>query len=353
MPFVNRTRTNRYQPSYHRILLRASQRFSEKLGFDIFSNKRIARETLEFSRAMFRFQCIAQLFSGHHRSRAYKPLKQRELKLLCLNAFAFLQDCYPMFHAVCGFSATLTPTAYFQQALGFTADSRSVVLESAFPAQHLGVCIASHIDTRYRERERHIDNICDAIATCYRTRRGNYLVFFSAYHFMQQVHARFKERYADIETLLQQREFDTAAQQHFLQQFFETSGQLGFAIMGGRFAEGIDYRGDALIGAIIVGVGLPQLSSEQKLIQQDFDALQLDGFDYAFRFPGLIRVKQSAGRVIRSEQDRGVVVLLDRRFQQSAYARHLPDHWNPQQCKDTDTLEKSLKTFWENQDGTD
>ena len=334
-------------------LLRASQRFSEKLGFDIFSNKRIARETLEFSRAIFRFQCIAQLFAGHHRSRAYKPLRQRELKLLCLNAFAFLQDCYPMFHAVCGFSATLTPTAYFQQALGFTPDSRSVVLESAFPAQHLGVCIASHIDTRYRQRERHIDNICDAIATCYRARRGNYLVFFSAYHFMQQVHERFAERFADIETLLQQRDFDAAAQQYFLQQFFETSGQLGFAIMGGRFAEGIDYRGDALIGAIIVGVGLPQLSSEQKLIQQDFDALQLNGFDYAFRFPGLIRVKQSAGRVIRDEQDRGVVVLLDQRFQQSAYAQHLPVHWNPKHCRDTDTLEKSLQTFWENQDGTD
>ena len=334
-------------------LLRASQRFSEKLGFDIFSNKRIARETLEFSRAMFRFQCIAQLFSVHHRSRAYKPLKQRELKLLCLNAFAYLQDCYPMFHAVCGFSATLTPTAYFQQALGFTPDSRSVVLESAFPAQHLGVCIASYIDTRYRQRESHIDNICDAIATCFRTRRGNYLVFFSAYHFMQQVHDRFTERFADIGTLLQQREFDAAAQQHFLQQFFETSGQLGFAIMGGRFAEGIDYRGDALIGAIIVGVGLPQLSSEQKLIQQDFDALQLDGFDYAFRFPGLIRVKQSAGRVIRDEQDHGVVVLLDQRFQHSAYAQHLPVHWNPKLCRDTDTLQKSLQTFWEDQDGTD
>ena len=117
--------------------------------------------------------------------------------------------------------------------------------------------------------------------------------------------------------------------------------------MGGRFAEGIDYRGDALIGAIIVGVGLPQVSSEQKLIQQDFDALQLDGFDYAFRFPGLIRVKQSAGRVIRGEQDRGVVVLLDRRFQHSAYARYLPAHWNPQHCGDTQTLEHALQAFWE------
>jgi len=334
-------------------LLRASQRFSEKLGFDIFNNKRIARETLEFSRAMFRFQCIGQLFSKHHRSLAHKPLEQRQIKLLCLNAFEFLQECYPLFHSICGFSATLTPTAYFQQALGLTQDCRSVVLESAFPAQHLEVCVGTWIDTRYRERERHIDDICEAIARCYRARPGNYLVFFSAYYFMQQVHRRFAELFGDIETLIQQREFDETAQRQFLQQFFEAERQLGFAIMGGRFAEGIDYRGDALIGAIIVGVGLPQLSSEQQLIQQDFDAMQLDGFDYAFRFPGLIRVKQSAGRVIRSEQDRGVVVLLDRRFRQPAYARYLPPHWNPVVCNNAESLEQSLQAFWEKEDGAD
>ena len=334
-------------------LLRASQRFSEKLGFDIFNNKRIARETLEFSRAMFRFQCIGQLFSEHHRSLAKKPLEQRQIKLLCLNAFEFLQECYPLFHSICGFSATLTPTAYFQQALGLAQDCRSVVLESAFPEQHLGVCVGTYIDTRYRERERHIDDICEAIARCYRARPGNYLVFFSAYYFMQQVHRRFAELFGDIETLIQQREFDEIAQRQFLQQFFEAERQLGFAIMGGRFAEGIDYRGDALIGAIIVGVGLPQLSSEQQLIQQDFDSMQLDGFDYAFRFPGLIRVKQSAGRVIRSEHDQGVVVLLDRRFRQSAYARYLPPHWNPVVCNNADSLEQSLQAFWEKEDGAD
>jgi Rad3-related DNA helicase len=334
-------------------LLRASQRFSEKLGFDIFNNKRIARETIEFSRAMFRFQCIGQLFSDHHRSLACKPLKQRQIKLLCLNAFEFLRDCYPLFHSICGFSATLTPTAYFQQALGLTQDCRNVVLESAFPPQRLGVCVGTWIDTRYRERERHIDNICEAIARCYRVRPGNYLVFFSAYTFMQQVHQRFGELFGDIDTLIQQREFDQAAQRQFLQRFFEAERQLGFAIMGGRFAEGIDYRGDALIGAIIVGVGLPQFSSEQQLIQQDFETLQLDGFDYAFRFPGLIRVKQSAGRVIRSEQDRGVVVLLDRRFRQPAYARHLPPHWSPQYCNNAQSLEQSLQEFWEKEDGED
>ncbi len=113
-----------------------------------------------------------------------------------------------------------------------------MVLESAFPAKHLGVCIASYIDTSYRERERHIDNICDAIATCYRARRGNYLVFFSAYYFMQQVHQRFEERFADIKTLLQQREYDAAAQQHFLQQFFEDERTARFCHHGRTLRRG-------------------------------------------------------------------------------------------------------------------
>ena len=329
-------------------LLRASQRFGEKLGFDVFANKRIATETLEIAKAIFRFQCISQLYDLHHRTLGYKPLKTRELKLLCLNAFEYLQQCYPLFQAVCGFSATLTPTRYFQQALGLDGDCRSLVLESSFPAKNLSVCVGTYVDTRYRERERYIDVICESIERCCRARPGNYLVFFSAYHFMQQVHDRFNQLYPDTATLLQQREFDDDAQQQFLSRFFSADEQLGFAIMGGRFAEGIDYRGNALIGAIIVGVGLPHANSEQQLIQQDFEALELDGFDYAFRFPGLIRVKQSAGRVIRDEQDRGVVVLLDRRFQQPGYARYLPTHWHPNYCNDPVSLEQSLLRFWEN-----
>ncbi len=170
---------------------------------------------------------------------------------------------------------------------------------------------------------------------------------------MQQVHECFAQRYPGMTTRLQQRDDDEAAQQAFLRAFFEDSPQLGFAIMGGRFAEGIDYRGDALIGAIIVGVGLPQANSEQQLIQQDFEAAGLDGFDYAFRYPGLIRVMQSAGRVIRDERDRGVVVLLDRRFRESGYAAQLPAAWRTQDCIDAESLEQSLAAFWNDREATD
>lgn len=328
-------------------LLTASQRFSERLGFDIFGNKHIAAETIEFSKAIFRFQAICQLFADHHRTLASKPVKVRELKLMCLNAFEYLRDCYPMFDAMIGFSATLTPADFFEQALGLDPDCNSLSLDPVFPAQNLRVCIADYVDTRYARREHSVDAICESIARTFRVRPGNYLVFFTSYYFMQQVHGRFVDSYPDIVTLIQQRDSDEAAQQEFVTRFFERDRQLGFAIMGGRFAEGIDYQGKALIGAIVVGVGLPQPNSEQQLIHDDFIGMQLDGFDYAYRFPGLIRVLQSAGRVIRSEQDRGVVILLERRFGQSGYARHLPPHWQAQICRQPDELERTLLEFWQ------
>ena len=334
-------------------LLRACQRFTEDLGADFFGNRLVPAETVELLREVVRFHSIGQIAGEHHRALISKPLSQRQVRLVCLNAHAFLASIYPLFHAVCGFSATLTPTHYFRQALGLEADSRALVLDPAFPPQHLGLRVATHIDTRYRQREQHIDDICDAIAITYAARPGNYLVFFSSYAFMQQVHTRFDELHPGIDVLVQQRDDDDAAQQAFIRRYFEANEQLGFVIMGGRFAEGIDYRGDALIGAIIVGTGLPQPSLNQRLIQQDFDDSGMDGFDFAFRFPGLIRVKQSAGRVIRSEQDRGVIVLLERRFRYPDYARELPAWWQVEYCNDARSLEQSLQGFWEQQDAAD
>ncbi|MEM7562361.1 MAG: ATP-dependent DNA helicase [Pseudomonadota bacterium] len=341
----------RIESSYPESLFNASRRFSESLGFDVFSNKHIATETLEFSKSNFRFQAISELFSEHHRSIGYRPLRQRELKLLCLNAFEYLRECYPLFQAVCGFSATLSPPAYFQQALGFDDECQRLRLDTSFPADNLRVCIGDYVDTRYQHRENAIDAICDSIAITCQAKPGNYLVFFSAYHFMQQVEERFSQLYPEIEINLQKRDFDEVAQKQFLHSFFEKEEQLGFAIMGGRFAEGIDYLGDALIGAIVVGVGLPQANSEQKLIQDDFNSMGLNGFDFAFRYPGLTRVLQSSGRVIRSETDQGVIVLLDRRFRQYQYQQLLPAYWELHNCNSTETLKQSLKAFWMEDNG--
>ena len=333
------------------LLTRATSRFSEKLEVDLFTNKHVASETLELSKAVFRFQCITNLYGEHHRTISKKPAGQREVKLTCLNAFEYLNQIYPLFQTVCGFSATLSPSSYFQQALGFDDNSQASHIESSFPHQNQQVTICNFIDTRYRQRQQYIPQICAAIYCCYTSKPGNYLVFFSSYHFMHQVHEYFQQHYAEVDTMLQLKASDDQQRSDFLAHYFEYDNTLGFAIMGGIFAEGIDYVGNSLIGAIVVGVGMPQASTEQQLIQQDFDNMKMNGFDFAFRFPGLIRVKQSAGRVIRSELDRGVVVLIDNRFSQTAYRQQLPSHWQTELCNNIETLEHALRNFWSRSDG--
>jgi len=332
-------------------LTRAISRFGEQLGLDLFGNKRISAETLEFSKAIFRFQCIGNLYGDHHRTVSARPVAQREVRLLCLNAFEYLQQIYPLFNAVCGFSATLSPAGYFHQALGLDDKCQLLKLDSSFPPDRLQVNICSYVDTRYRQRDNYISQICATIERCYAARPGNYLVFFSSYAFMQKVHDYFEMHHAGIDTMVQVRAASDQQRIDFLSHYFDRTNTLGFAIMGGVFAEGIDYLGTALIGTIIVGVGMPQANSLQKLIQQDFDAMQLNGFDFAYRFPGLTRVLQSAGRVIRSDSDYGVIILLDQRFQQADYQKNFPPHWQTLHCLDSESLEQSLIQFWNRIDG--
>ena len=336
-------------------LQRAVTRFCDNVMGEVFDNRQIQAEVVDLTRAMFRFQCIAELYDKHHKTIVRKQPHEREVKLSCLNAFDYLQTIYPLFSSVCGFSATLSPTDYFIPALGLSTDLAPIRLASSFPVDNLQVCIGSYIDTRYRQRDDYIDIICDSIAACFLSQRGNYFVFFSSYQFMQKVHQRFEHAFPAIITLIQQRNNSEAERSSFLSEFFNQQDRLGFVILGGIFAEGIDYVGDALIGAIVVGVGLPQANSEQQLISADFESQHLNGFDYAYRFPGLIRVLQSAGRVIRSDTDKGVIVLLDRRFQQIDTIRHLPSHWQINHCQQLEDLQNSLNTFWDSTEaiGTD
>ncbi|MCP4433788.1 MAG: ATP-dependent DNA helicase [Gammaproteobacteria bacterium] len=325
------------------------RQFGDDIGVNLFNNKHVSALTLELSKSVFRYQCIHNLYHEHHKTLTNRPVDQRRIKLLCLNALEYLKSIYPLFNSVCGFSATLSPYHYFLQALGLDDKTRVLRLDSSFPEDRLSVNICSFADLRYRQRDDYIDLICDTINRCYQNRPGNYLVFFSSYYFMDKVYTRFLQRYNDVDTMLQAPSSDDDQRQAFLDQLFHRNNTLAFAIMGGIFAEGIDYRGQALIGAIVVGAGLPQANTEQQLIQQDFERLSLNGFDFAFRFPGLIRVQQSAGRVIRSESDRGVIILLDRRFAQSAYRQHYPPHWQPQHCQTLEQLDQSLSQFWKNQ----
>lgn len=181
-------------------------------------------------------------------------------------------------------------------------------------------------------------------------RQGNYLAYFPSYSYMNEVYRVFRERYPEVQTLLQTAGMDEEARMEFLNRFdVEPEGTLlGFCVLGGIYAEGIDLRGERLIGTAIVGVGLPQVNAEQEILRAYYDRTNGEGFAFAYQYPGMNKVLQAAGRVIRGEQDRGVVLLIDSRFSTASYRNLFPTHWQHfQTVRSAPELEQAVAAFWE------
>lgn len=334
-------------------LSRAVERLLDELARQALEGTRPPRAMGEWLKTIYRYRQIVELFGNHHRciGRAVQRGKNRQIdiKLACLNASTALAQSYSCFHGVVMFSATLRPQAFFRDALGLQHDVPCLSLPSPFAAEHLACFACASIDTRYQQRANSIAPIADVISAVYRAKPGNYLVFFPSYHYLQQVAATLAAQHPHLPLLCQERDSSEATRTEFLQQFAQGRQTLGLAIMGGIYGEGIDYCGDRLIGAIVVGVGLPGMDIEQELIREDFNAAGLPGFDFAYSFPGLNRVLQAAGRVIRSASDRGIVVLADQRFTQARYRQLLPEHWPLQICHTQEQLAAGLEQFWSTQ----
>lgn len=163
---------------------------------------------------------------------------------------------------------------------------------------------------------------------------------------METVYQSFRRLHPGIPTIIQHRDADESERLQYLSSFETSDAILAFSILGGIYGEAVDYTGDKLIGTIVVGTGLPSLSLEQKLIEQDYSRQGLNGFDYASRYPGMTRVLQTAGRVIRSETDKGVVVLVDQRLNEPFYQTLFPSHWQVARCDEITQLQQSLTQFW-------
>ena len=270
------------------------------------------------------------------------------LALLCLDPAPFVDASLAAGRCAALFSATLTPPGYYRSVLG-CPDARAVALESPFPPENLGLYCLPTISTRYRHREGSVPAVSDALAALVRGKAGNYLAFFPSYAYLRQVHEDFSARYPELETLVQESGADDAARRAFLERFTPRAAHslLGFAVMGGIFGEGIDLAGDRLIGCAIIGVGLPQVSPQQEMLRRYYDQQNGCGFDYAYRFPGMNKVLQAAGRVIRTPEDKGVVLLLDDRFAQPEYTRLFPPHWKHlRYLSGTNDLAQQLDLFW-------
>ena len=273
------------------------------------------------------------------------------LKLFCLDPSGRLKAALQRCRATILFSATMTPAHYFQNILGCDPTVAKLAIPSPFPRQHLKVLIAGGVSTTYTERASSIDRVVDLVQTFVRSKRGNYLCFFPSYEYMAMAVERLDAWVKRMSIIVQEREMDDAGRIRFLDRFSVHNREtlVGFAVMGGIFGEGIDLVGDRLSGAVIVTVGLPAVCPERDLIRAYFDQ-QGQGFDFAYRFPGINRVLQAAGRVIRSDEDRGAILLVDRRFCRGDYQLLLPSHWTIQHISSPRQLETHLSLFWSSDD---
>lgn len=248
------------------------------------------------------------------------------------------------------FSATLSPESYYRHLFTGRASAMRLSLSSPFDADRCLALCATDVSTRYKSRSASIEPLAAYIHHMAAAHSGNYLVFFPSYAYMEQVHSVFSLQFdGEYDIIKQERHFTESDRDAFLERFSERSRErafIAFAVMGSHFSEGIDLKGERLIGTLIVGVGLPMIDFENQLIMQYFDAREGRGFDFAYRYPGINKILQSAGRVIRDERDRGVILLVDDRYRQSVYQRLLPEHLRGQWTTQG-TVKAQLRTFWE------
>jgi Rad3-related DNA helicase len=239
----------------------------------------------------------------------------------------FLKQRFEAAHAVALFSATLSPWNFYADTLGMPADTAWVDVESPFDAQQLQVRIASHISTRYQHRDRSLAPIAALIGEQFQRQPGNYLAFFSSFDYMEKVAGLFAAQHPDVHLWRQERRMDETARDAFLARFREGGEGIGFAVLGGSFGEGIDLPGDRLIGAFIATLGLPQINPVNEQIKVRMESAFGAGYDYTYLYPGLQKVVQAAGRVIRTTSDRGTVHLIDDRFGRPEIQALFPAWW--------------------------
>ena len=274
-----------------------------------------------------------------------------QIKLFCVNPAVNLQNYLEQGNSTIFFSATLLPVHYYKKLLSVEKDDYAVYAHSSFPQENKFLFIGTDVSTRYTRRgESTYQRFARYIAVMAEQKKGNYMAFFPSYRFLEEVHTCFLECVDhEVDSVCQVSYMDEEQREEFLEEFEQEREKslVAFCVMGGIFSEGIDLTDDKLIGAVIAGTGLPQVCTEREILKQYFNAADMDGFDYAYLYPGMNKVLQSAGRVIRTESDRGVILLLDDRFRAMRYREVFPREWQQYQLGSVKNLEQEIRTFWE------
>lgn len=336
----------------------------------------IRREILDFYFEIRHFLNMAELMQQDYRIYT-RQMENGDffIKLLCVDPSRSIKNCLDRGSSSVFFSATLLPVGYYMDLLSGDRGDYTVYAKSSFDPSNRGIFVARDVSSRYKRRtQSEFEKIADYISIAASSKAGNYMVFFPSYRFMEDVYDIFEKKYSgEFEVVCQNPSMSEDEREEFLGRFdmadsFDDRADLignagisfdiedesetsliGFCVMGGIFSEGIDLKKDSLIGAIIVGTGLPQVGPEMEIIRDFFDHRDDGrGFDYAYRFPGMNKVLQSAGRVIRTAQDRGIILLLDDRFMYSEYRELFPREWEKVKDVSLATVTENISNFWKN-----
>ncbi len=283
-----------------------------------------------------------------------EPSAESTIRLYCIDPSRKLKETLDCCHSAIFLSGTLQPMEYYRRLNGCREDAQYLVLPSPYPRQNLRTLVYPSLSTRYIDREKSLEHLADVITDFANFRQGNYLVFFPSYAYLSMVSGLLSKPEENGTSRIKGELFSQAPgmkddeRTEFLDRFSAENKQtlVGMAVLGGAFGEGIDLIGDRLTGVIIVGVGLPSLSDERNCIKNYFDERGGNGFNYAYLVPGMTRVLQAAGRVIRSETDRGAILLIDDRFRSYGYKSLFPAYWEPEYVNSRSRLNDALEKFW-------
>lgn len=280
-----------------------------------------------------------------------EPGGRFKMKLYCVNPAVNLQNCLDKGISAVFFSATLLPIQYYRSLFSTREDDYAMYAQSPFPPEKKCLLICRDVSSKYTRRGyEEYRRIASYINKTIRQKQGNYMVFFPSYRLLEDVSDIFEEEFQteEIVCIRQNPSMRELEREEFLGQFrgIEADTLVGFCVMGGIFSEGIDLIGDSLIGVLVVGTGIPQVGYEREILKNYYDGKGRNGFDYAYRYPGMNKVLQSAGRVIRTDEDKGVILLLDERFLYHEYLQLFPAEWGDYQTCRLEDVEEKLERFW-------
>lgn len=303
---------------------------------------------LDYYFQVITFMNISELYD--ERFITYVELKGNDIyvKLFCVDPSFLLNKTISNGAGTIFFSATLSPIDYFHRLYSKKENDYTLMLSSPFEEKNRSYLVASDIKTTYKNREYSYEDIALYLRDFVNSKCGNYVVFFSSYAYKKEILETFENLESEIEILDQQRDLSEVEKEEFLNKFEEKpqKSMLAFCVLGGSFSEGIDLRGDRLIGTAIVGVGLPMVCLEREIIKSYHQNHNEDAFNYAYVYPGLNKVMQAAGRVIRTETDKGIIILMDERYNYNSYKNVIPYDWNPKKTYRR-TFKNDIKNIWD------